>query len=183
MKTAKEAISKDWYRYYGDQKQSLSDRLFRPVGPKYMAIFRKIQFSKNKLLKKWYKLRLMRLSDKSMIQIPPEVQIGEGFYIGHSGRIIINKNAVLGANVNIATGVTIGETNRGRHKGVPRIGNCVWIGTNAVIVGGIQIGDDVLIAPNAYVNFSVPDHSIVLGNPGQIHSRNNATEDYINRMV
>lgn len=106
-----------------------------------------------------------------------------GFYIGHCGRIIINPRTVLGKNINIATGVTIGQENRGKRKGCPIIGDNVWIGTNAVIVGNITIGTDVLIAPLAYVNFDVPDHSIVIGNPAKIIHRENATEGYINRTV
>ena len=51
------------------------------------------------------------------------------------------------------------------------------------IVGNITIGDDVLIAPNAYVNFDVPSHSVVVGNPGKIISRENATEGYITYKV
>lgn len=85
--------------------------------------------------------------------------------------------------MNIATGVTIGKTNRGNSKGTPTIGNHVWIGTNAVIVGNITVGDDVLIAPNAYVNVDVPAHSVVVGNPAVIHAKENATEAYINRTV
>lgn len=54
-----------------------------------------------------------------------------------------------------------------------------FIGINSVIVGNVQIGDDVLIAPNSYVNFDVPDHSVVIGNPGIIHHKENATENYI----
>lgn len=46
-----------------------------------------------------------------------------------------------------------------------------------------RIGDDVLIAPNAYVNFDVPSHSVVVGNPGKIISRENATEGYITYKV
>ncbi|HOO79472.1 MAG TPA: serine acetyltransferase, partial [Lachnospiraceae bacterium] len=59
----------------------------------------------------------------------------------------------------------------------------VWIGTNAVIVGNITIGDDVMIAPGAYVTTDVPAHSIVIGNPAVIRHRDNATEGYINRPV
>lgn len=55
----------------------------------------------------------------------------------------------------------------------------MWIGTNAVVVGKITIGDDVLIAPGAFVNFDVSPHSIVVGNPAKIISRENATEKYI----
>ena len=59
----------------------------------------------------------------------------------------------------------------------------MWIGTNAVVVGKITIGDDVLIAPGAFVNFDVPPHSIVVGNPAKIISRENATEKYIENKV
>jgi serine O-acetyltransferase len=104
-------------------------------------------------------------------------------YIGHAGRVIIHPEAILGDNINIATGVTIGQTNRGKRKGVPVIGSMVWIGTNAVIVGGITIGDDVLIAPNAYVNQNVPPHSVVTGNPATISFREEATSCYIEKMI
>ena len=78
--------------------------------------------------------------------------------------------------------MTIGQENRGKRKGAPTIGNKVWMGVNSTIVGNITIGDDVLIAPNSYVNFDVPPHSIVIGNPGKIIHRENATQDYINNL-
>lgn len=78
--------------------------------------------------------------------------------------------------------MTIGQENRGRRKGAPTIGNKVWMGVNSTIVGNITIGDDVLIAPNSYVNFDVPPHSIVIGNPGKIIHREKATQDYINNL-
>lgn len=71
----------------------------------------------------------------------------------------------------------------GGRQGTPVIGNEVWIGINAAIVGKVTIGDDVLIAPNSYVNCDVPSHSIVFGNPCIIKHRENATEGYINRRV
>ena len=128
-------------------------------------------------------LRLMHLYHKTQIQIPARTSIGEGFYIGHLGRVIIHPEAKLGKNINIATGVTIGAENRGKRKGTPVISDNCWIGTNAVVVGNIKIGSDVLIAPLAYVNFDVPDHSIVVGNPGKIIPRENATEDYVCNKV
>ena len=126
---------------------------------------------------------MIRLSKKYGYQIPYSANIGKGLYIGHRGTIIVNWKARIGDNVNLASGVTIGQTNRGKSRGVPCIGNNVWIGTNAVIVGGICIGDDVLVAPGAYVNFDVPSHSVVIGNPGTIHHRDNATADYIENVV
>jgi serine O-acetyltransferase len=110
-------------------------------------------------------------------------KIGEGFYIGHFGTIIVSNNAIIGKNCNIATGVVVGASRRGENKGAPQIGDLVWIGINAIIIGKIKIGSDVLIAPGAYVNFDVPDHSIVLGNPGKIIAHENATEGYINNVL
>ena len=130
-------------------------------------------------LKLLYMLWLMHLSNRTKIHIPARTSIGEGLYIGHLGRIIINPDAKLGRNINISTGVTIGMENRGKRKGSPVICDNCWIGTNAVIVGNVRIGSDVLIAPLTYVNFDVPDHSIVIGNPGKIIPKENATADYI----
>lgn len=109
--------------------------------------------------------------------------IGEGLYIGHAYNITINGSAKLGKNINIHKGVTIGQENRGKRKGIPTIGDNVWIGINATIVGAVSIGSDVLIAPNSYVNCDIPDHSIVFGNPCIIKHRENATENYINNKV
>lgn len=102
-------------------------------------------------------------------QIPVSTKIGGGLYIGHHGCIVINEGATLGRNCNITHNVTIGQTNRGPRRGSPVIGDSVWIGAGAVIVGGIEIGDHVLIAPNAWVNFDVPANSLVVGNPAVVH--------------
>ena len=117
---------------------------------------------------------------KRGIEIYALSDIGPGLYLGHTYNITINPNAVIGKNCNIHKGVTIGQENRGKRKGVPTIGNSVWIGVNAIVVGNITIGDDVLIAPNSYVNCNVPSHSIVIGNPCKIIARDNATEKYVN---
>ena len=117
------------------------------------------------------------------IQIPLETKISPGFYIGHFGNIVINGGVVIGSNCNISNGVTIGQTNRGEFKGIPYIGNNVWIGVNCVIVGNIKIGSNVLIAPNSFVNFSIPSNSLVLGNPGKIIPKDNATLFYINNKI
>jgi serine O-acetyltransferase len=116
------------------------------------------------------------------LEISPSTRIGAGLYIGHPYCITINPKAILGTNVNIHKGVTIGQENRGTRQGVPTISDRVWIGINATIVGKITIGEDVLIAPNAYVNCDVPSHSIVFGNPCIIKAKANATKDYINNI-
>ena len=176
-------FEKDLYRYYGEMGESLRNRVFRPDEIRYIYYLRKAQFSSSKFFKICYKLKLWELSKKTKIQIPTSTKIGEGFYIGHTGRIIINPEAILGKNINLSTGVVIGQENRGKRKGAPRIGDNCWIGANSVIVGNITIGNDVLIAPLSFVNFDVPSHSIVIGNPSKIISKEDATNGYINRTV
>ena len=174
---------KDIYRYYGTYRETLFQRLFRPPELRYIYCFRRCNQALPKPLNSYYRRRLKRLSHKTHIQIGSTAKIGEGFFIGHYGRLGINYQAVLGRNVNVAPGVTIGETARGPKKGCPVIGDDCWIGTNAVVVGSIRIGNNVLIAPLAFVNFDVPDNSIVIGNPGRIIPRENATEGYIQNRV
>ena len=174
---------KDLYRYYGEEGEPFLKKVFRPLEIKYISLLRKANMCRFLPLKIFYILRLMCMSKKTHIQIPARTKIGEGLYIGHLGRVIVHPEAKLGKNINIGTGVTIGMENRGKRKGAPQIGDRCWIGTNAVIVGNIKIGSDVLIAPLTYVNFDVPDHSIVIGNPGRIIPKKNATEDYVCNCV
>ena len=124
---------------------------------------------------------MKRIKEKRGIEISCDTIIGKGLYLGHAYNITINQKALIGENVNIHKGVTIGQENRGKRLGTPKIGNNVWIGINAVIVGNVEIGDDVLIAPNSYVNCDVPSHSVVIGNPCIIKRKEKATEGYINR--
>lgn len=149
---------------------------------RFIFIFRKCQESKG-LFYFFWRILLQRYQIKYGYQIYPKTQIGAGLYLGHWGTLVINPLAKIGKNCNIAQGVTIGQQNRGKKAGYPTIGNEVWIGTNAVIVGNIHIGNNVLIAPNSYVNFDVPDNSIVIGNPAQVISNDEATKDYINNKI
>lgn len=150
---------------------------------KWHYLLRKYQTIKNRLIKNYYKFRYSVHCKRHHLEIPPSLVIGKGLYLGHPFCITINSGATIGENCNIHKGVTIGQQNRGLRKGTPTIGNKVWIGINATIVGKITIGDDVLIAPNSYVNCDIPSHSIVLGNPCIIKHKENATENYINSCM
>lgn len=143
--------------------------------PIYQKFFRKANANPNI----FYRI-LLKISCKLYhTELNYKTIIGAGLYIGHPYGITINANAKLGCNINIHKGVTIGAENRGKRKGCPQIGNEVWIGVNSTIVGNIIIGDDVLIAPNSFVNMDIPSHSIVYGNPCIIKSKENATFAYI----
>lgn len=112
------------------------------------------------------------------ISIPYAVTIGEQFYIGHFGGIIINAKVTIGNNCNISQGVTIGVSGRGDKRGVPTIGNNVYIGTNAVIAGPIIIGDNCVIAANSLVVNSIEANTTVIGVPAKV-TNNNGSKDYI----
>ena len=127
-------------------------------------------------------LILRRYRYKYGIDISPAAEVGPGLYIGHFGGIVVSPFAKIGANVNINQGVTIGTINRGPRAGTPVIGDRVWIGANAIVVGHISIGDDSLIGPGAFVNFNVPAQSIVIGNPGKVVSHKGSA-DYINNLA
>jgi serine O-acetyltransferase len=129
------------------------------------------------------KFLLHKVSRKYGLEISSQVQIGPGMYLGHPYNITVAEGTVIGRNVNLHKGCTIGRENRGSRAGVPTIGNRVYVGIGAVVVGGVTIGDDVMIAPNSFVNFDVPAHSIVVGNPATVHHREDATESYVNFLV
>lgn len=95
--------------------------------------------------------------------------IGAGVRLIHPWNITVNDNAVLGDNVTLFKGSTIGAIDNGSKKGNPVIGNNVTLFANSTVCGSIKVGNNVEIAAGAFVNFDVPDNTIVIGNPGMIH--------------
>jgi serine O-acetyltransferase len=102
--------------------------------------------------------------------IDPQATIGPGLYIGHIGGVHINPQAVLGANCDVAHRVTIGASAMGR-KGAPVLGNDIFIGTGATLVGKIKVGDGAKIAANTLVMSNIPEGATVMGVPGRIIMR------------
>ena len=101
-------------------------------------------------------------------EISPETVVGSGLYIGHLGCITISRYAVIGRNCNISQGVTIGATQRGEKAGAPTIGDNVYIGPGARVIGKITIGNNVAIGANSVVNKDIPDNSVVVGMPARV---------------
>lgn len=188
-KELKEIIKADLYRYKGIKSEK-GFTYFKSIitnrGFKYTVLKRKTQYYKtrNRILYYYYRILLRINSSKYGFQIPYSVEIDRGFSINHWGRIIINEDVIIGKNVSISTGVVLGKEFRGKREGAPIIKNEVFIGANAVVVGKVVIGNNVLIAPNSYINFDVPDNSIVIGNPAKIVSeRVEATNGYLFNKV
>ncbi|HBO98088.1 MAG TPA: serine acetyltransferase [Candidatus Omnitrophica bacterium] len=101
------------------------------------------------------------------ISLPASADIGKGFYVGHFGGIILHSDVKMGENCSIGPGVLIGTRGLG-NTGVPVIGNNVYIGSGAKILGGIKIGDNVKIGANAVVLSDVPDGATAAGVPAKI---------------
>ncbi len=175
--------SKDYYRMTGEKLnfsgsvKAIILILFRPA-LKYMLYLRILQDDRICIVHPIFHIFRFLLSRKTGIEIHPSTKIGPGFRMVHARDITINSKASIGMNVNMYKGSTIGNSG-GKHSGVPKIGNNVQIGINSTVIGGITIGNDVLIAPNTLVNFDVQDHSIVIGNPAKVIHRENATTDYV----
>ncbi len=136
-------------------------------------------YSKYSLLGLLGRIMYRKLTFLYGYQIPRRTCLGRGLRISHFGPLVINQLAKIGDNCYVSHNVTIGKANRGDYAGCPIIGNRVWIGPGAVIVGGISIGNNVLIAPNSYVNRDIPSNSIVIGNPAIAIANASATEGYI----
>lgn len=103
------------------------------------------------------------------ISLPPQAKIGEGFHIVHTtGALAIHPDVVIGDRCGVMHNVTIGTN---MTSGVPRIGDDVFIGVNATILGRITIGDRVRIGANTAVTQNVPSDSVAVGSPARIYPR------------
>jgi serine O-acetyltransferase len=102
--------------------------------------------------------------------LDPQATIGGGLYIAHIGGVHINPQAIIGNNCDIAHRVTIGASAMGR-KGAPVVGDQVYIGTGATLVGKIKVGSGAKIAANTLVMSNIPEGATVMGVPGRIIMR------------
>lgn len=180
MRLTKE-LEKDYYRSFGTHKYN-HHNFRKNIGFKYIYYWRKLKNASSPIAKIYYRYKLHIICRRTNIEIPLSVKIGVGMMMIHPYSITINSKAIIGKNFTILKGATIGNT-KGIKAGTPIIGDNVYIGLNAVVVGNIKIGNNVLIAANSFVNFDVPDDSIVIGNPGTIHHKNDATKEYITNKV
>jgi len=121
-----------------------------------------------KIFTKFLALFLMKLSELLFnTLLSPSTDIGPGLYIGHPYGILISHESRVGKNLNITHQVTIGNRGLGV-KGAPTLGDNVFIGSGAKIVGPIKIGDNARIGTNSVVLKNVPNNAVVVGNPAKI---------------
>ena len=121
-------------------------------------------------LARWVSQRGVR---KTGIEIHPGAQIGENFFIDHGNGVIIGETAIVGNNVTLYQGVTLGGTGKEHGNRHPTIGDNVMISAGAKVLGSFTIGENSKIGAGSVVLEAVPPNCTVVGVPGRIVKRNN----------
>lgn len=136
----------------------------------HYRIARKLYTQGHYFLARWVSQRGVR---KTGIEIHPGAQIGENFFIDHGNGVIIGETAIVGNNVTLYQGVTLGGTGKEHGKRHPTIGDNVMISAGAKVLGSFTIGENSKIGAGSVVLEAVPPNCTVVGVPGRIVKRNN----------
>ncbi len=136
----------------------------------HYRVAHKLYKSGHYFLARWISQRAVR---KTGIEIHPGAKIGENFFIDHGNGVIIGETAVVGNNVTLYQGVTLGGTGKEHGKRHPTIGDNVMISAGAKIIGSFRIGENSKIGAGSVVIEEVPPNCTVVGVPGRIVRRNN----------
>lgn len=116
------------------------------------------------------------------IEIHPAAVLGKNFFIDHGSGVVIGETTVVGDNVTIYQGVTLGGVSIKREKRHPTLGNNIIVGAGAKVLGNITIGDYVQIGANSVVVKDVPSNSTVVGIPGRIIKMNGDLKEAIDNL-
>jgi len=109
------------------------------------------------------------------VEIPVSAAIGGGLHMRHTFGVVIHSDARVGLDCNLSQGVTIGIGGRGDRRGVPWLGDRVYVGPGAKLFGPISVGTDSAVGANAVVNRDVPRHVVVAGVPARVVSTAGST--------
>jgi len=176
----------DLYRYGPATPRAFLRALVAEPGYRYAFAMRLVAYARShgdlahRLLAIGSRLWLRQMRFRFGVDLPASTQVGSGLYMNHPNGIVVHSEAVIGRDCNLSQDVTLGEANRGRNAGFPTIGDGVYIGPGAKIVGAVHVGDDSAIGANCVVTHDVPPHSVVVGVPGRVISSEGAA-GYVNR--
>ncbi|WP_306250686.1 serine O-acetyltransferase [Parvularcula sp. IMCC14364] len=109
-----------------------------------------------------------RMSELFSIDIHPAARLGQGLFLDHAHNVVIGETAVVGDDVSMLHGVTLGGTGKESADRHPKIGNGVLIGSGAKVLGNIQVGDNAKIASGSVVLEEVPAGCTVAGIPAKV---------------
>lgn len=143
--------------------------------PSFKAVLRyrfahKLYLKKHYFLARWVSQRTVR---KTGIEIHPGASIGKGLFIDHGNGVIIGETAIIGDNVTLYQGVTLGGTGKEKGKRHPTIGDNCMISAGAKILGSFTVGENSKIGAGSVVLSEVPPNSTVVGVPGRVVKRDN----------
>lgn len=174
-------IKSDLYRYHGRcSNLLLLKSLLTVKGFKFSFWLRLAKHYDKTPVVRWFpKLLFMYYKRVLVSDINYRAEIGPGFSIYHVFGTTFSDNIKLGANNTILHGVSIAGV-RGKY---PTTGNNVYLGSYCCILGGVNIGNNVVIGANATVTKDIPDNAIVVGNPGKIISYKGSGETLINPFL
>lgn len=168
---------KDTYSVY----ESLS-RLHFHLDEAFQTQFKRSLPFADELLDRWERAKALGFGEGSSIYdssyIFGEVRVGDNTWIGPftiidgSGGLSVGDNCTLAAGVHIYTHDNVGQTVTGGKMGIQRkpvsIGNCTYIGPNAIVTKGLSIGSHCIIGANSLLTSSIPDFSVAVGTPAKI---------------
>ncbi|MDD6062277.1 MAG: serine O-acetyltransferase, partial [Oscillospiraceae bacterium] len=120
-------------------------------------------------LARWISQRAVR---KTGIEIHPAATIGKRLFIDHGTGVVIGETAVIGDDVTLYQGVTLGGTGKDTGKRHPTIGNGVMVGSGAKVLGPFKVGDNSMIAAGAVVLKEIPPNCTAVGVPAQVVKQN-----------
>jgi serine O-acetyltransferase len=179
------ALRTDWAQFYALCEDSRARRVFdclRAPGIHAVTVLRFGQWATTQARPLRWLLTPVYLVLNELIKILwgidilRSARIGPGFYIGHFSGIFVSAKAVIGRNCFISQGVTIGVGGSGDKRGVPVLGDNVYLGAGCKLFGRITLGDDVKVGANAVVHRSLPAGAKVAA-PGFIYVGGTAPTD------
>jgi serine O-acetyltransferase len=149
--------------------------------PSFKAVMRHrvahyLYIHKHYFLARWYSQKTVR---KTGIEIHPGATIGRGLFIDHGTGVVIGETAIVGDNVTLFQGVTLGGTGKEQGKRHPTIEDNVMISTGAKVLGSFTVGANSKIGAGAVVLKAVPPNSTVVGVPGHVVKRDNLRVPYL----
>ena len=106
------------------------------------------------------------------IEIHPGAQIGHRLFIDHGMGVVVGETSIVGDDVTLYQGVTLGGTGKEKGKRHPTLGNGVVVGTGAKVLGNIVVGDNCRVGAGSVVLRSIPENSTIVGVPGHVVLRN-----------
>ena len=184
----KKIINSDLFRYFGDTSKIVFRQTYRFIpGFRFSYWMRRCNYysGRSKATRPLFYLarfRYKQLKYKFGYDIEYSTRIGEGFYLGHWGGVVINKNAVIGKNCNISHQVTVGVDSKRSGEAAPVIGDGVYLAPGSKIFGKVTLGDGCAVGANSVVNKDVPAGVTAAGVPAVVVSENGSL-GYINNTV